>query len=124
MTRSTTDSDADIAKTKKSAPRKGKAGRMAPATNGEILVKGVVMGFVISGISHASRSITGALIKQPLTLFSTGLVTGYLTYKYRKEIIVLGSRTVEESKNFVLRQKENLGDLIAEIKEESNDAAK
>lgn len=119
------DKSKDIAgaddKHKKSGGRKGK-GRMAPATRGETLVKGVFMGFVISGVTHASRSLTSALVRHPLALFSTGVVTGYLTHKYRKEIIVVGSQTAKESKNFVLRQKENLGDLLAEIKEESERA--
>lgn len=92
---------------------------MAPPTNGEILVRGVAMGLIISGISHAGRSITGALIRHPLTLFSTGVITGYLTHKYRREIITVACRTAVESKNVVLRQKENLSDLIAEIREES-----
>jgi hypothetical protein len=108
-------------KHKKSGGRKGKSGRMAPATRGETLVKGVFMGFVISGISHASRSITDALIRNPVALFSTGLVSGYMTYKYRKEIIAVGSKTAEESKNFVLRQKENLLDLVAECREQEKD---
>lgn len=94
---------------------------MGPASNGEILVKGVVMGFIISGVTHASKSITRRLVGHPLALFSTGLLAGYLTHKYRKEIIVLGNKTAVESKNFVLRQRENLGDLIAEIKAENGD---
>ncbi|MCQ8116603.1 hypothetical protein [Methylomonas rosea] len=106
-------------KVKKSPTRKVKKARMAPPTNGEILVKGVVMGIVISGLTHASKSITRALIRHPLALFSGGVLAGYLAHKHRKDIIVLGSRTAEESRNFVLRQRENLGDLIAEIKEES-----
>ncbi|QPK65454.1 hypothetical protein IVG45_01505 [Methylomonas sp. LL1] len=78
------------------------------------------MGFVISGVSHASRSLTNALVRHPLSLFSLGVVTGYMTHKYRKELIAVGTQTAVESKNFVLRQKENLGDFIAEIKEESD----
>lgn len=124
MTHSTTDTDSSAGKTKKSTARKTKSDRMAPATNGEILVRGVAMGLIISGISHASRSITSALIRHPLTLFSTGVLTGYLTHKYRKEIITVASRTAVESKNVVLRQKENLNDLIAEIREESQEKRK
>lgn len=123
-TNSNTDTDTVRAKPKKSAHRQIKPGRMAPATNGEILVKGAVMGMIISGITHASRGITGVLVKHPLALFSSGLITGYLTHKYRKEIIVLGCKTAEESKNFVLRQKENLGDFLAEIQEESQESKK
>lgn len=121
MTHSTADADSN---TKKSTSHKRKPGRMAPATNGEILVRGVAMGLIISGISHASRSITGALIRHPLTLFSTGVITGYLTHKYRKEIITVASRTAVESKNVVLRQKEQLNDLLAEIREESREKQK
>lgn len=64
------------------------------------MVKGVFMGIVISGVTHASKSISGALVRHPLALFATGVVGGYLTHKYRKEIIIVGSRTAEESKNF------------------------
>jgi hypothetical protein len=119
MTRSKTEIDASGEKTKKPATRKTKAARMAPASNGEILVKGVVMGIVISGITHTSKTITRTLVKHPLALLTTGLIAGYLTHKYHKDIIVLGSRTATESKNFVLRQKENLGDLVAEIREDA-----
>ncbi|MDD5113978.1 MAG: hypothetical protein PHC94_08160 [Methylobacter sp.] len=124
MNKPPTDVDSTTVKAKKSAPRKGKSTKMLPATNGEILVKGVVMGIIISGITHASKSLTGALIKHPLSFFSMGLVTGYLTHKYRKEIIVVGNRTAEEGKNFVLRQKEYLIDFVEEIKEERSDKSK
>ncbi len=121
MTHATTDADSTIARTKKSTAHKGRSGRMAPATTGEILVRGVAMGIIISTITHASRSITRALIGYPLTLFSTGIVTGYLAHKYRKEIITVASRTAVESKNVVLRQKEHLNDFIAEIREENQE---
>lgn len=121
MTQASTDNDANTGKSKNSASRKRKPGRMAPATNGEILVRGVVMGIVISAITHASRRITGVLVRHPATLFSTGVITGYLTHKYRKEIITVASRTAVESKNVVLRQKEHLSDFIAEINEENQE---
>ena len=104
-------------KSKKSRGRRSKAGRMAPPTRGEALVKGVFMGIIISGVTHASKSISRALVGHPLALFSTGIVAGYLTHKYRREIIIVGSRTAMESKNFVLRQRENLLDLVAESRE-------
>lgn len=102
---------------KKNGSNGRKAKRMPPPTRGEALVKGVFMGIVISGVTHASKSITGALVRHPLALFATGVVGGYLTHKYRKEIIIVGSRTAEESKNFLLRQRENLLDLVAESRE-------
>ncbi|WFP52309.1 hypothetical protein PL263_09845 [Methylomonas sp. EFPC3] len=102
---------------KKSGTGGRKAKRMAPPTRGEALVKGVFMGIVISGVTHASKSITGALVRHPLALFATGVVSGYLTHKYRKEIILVGSRTAVESKNFLLRQRESVLDLVAESRE-------
>lgn len=121
MTELKSDRDSIAKPGKKSPRRKTKSVRMAPATRGETLVKGVVMGFVISSASQASRSLASALMRHPVALFSTGFVTGYLTHKYRKEIIVLGNRTTVESKNFVLRQKENLLDLVAECREHAQD---
>lgn len=102
---------------KKTISRKPKSARMAPPTRGETLIKGMFMGFVISNANQASKSIVHALVRHPLALFSTGVVTGYLAHKYRKEIIVLGNQTAEESKNFMLRQKENLLDFVAECEE-------
>jgi len=107
----------DTEKPKKTHSHKTKPQKMAPPTRGETLVKGVFMGIVISGVTHASKSITSALIKHPLALFSGGLAAGYLAHKYRKEIIIVGNRTAKESKNFLLRQKENLLDLVAESRE-------
>ncbi|MDT4332523.1 hypothetical protein ACQE3E_18710 [Methylomonas sp. MED-D] len=101
--------------------RKPKSARMAPPTNGEILVKGVVMGIVISGISHASRSIAKAFVRRPLGLFVAGIASGYFAHKYRKELLTVSGRTAVESRNFILRQKENLGDLIAEIRDPDRD---
>lgn len=109
---------------KKSTSRKTKSGRMAQPTKGETLVKGVVMGLIISNANQLSKSLFHALTRHPLAIFSTGFVTGYLTHKYRKEIIVLGSRTADESKNFVLRQKENLLDFVAECEEHAKDRDK
>ncbi len=117
MTQSNKETDF-VAKSSKKTPRaRNKAGRMAPPTRGETLVKGVVMGLIISNANQLSKNILHALTRHPLTIFSTGFVAGYLTHKYRKEIILIGTQTAEESKNFVLRQKENLLDFVAECEE-------
>jgi len=38
-------------------------------------------------------------------------------YKYRKEIISSATKTIDAGKDFVLHQKENLEDIVAEAKE-------
>jgi hypothetical protein len=124
MTESKTDSDSIAKPGKKPPRRKTKSKRMAPATRGETLVKGVVMGLIISNANQAGRSILGALLRHPAAMLSTGFAAGYLMHKYRKEIIVLGNETSAESKNFLLRQKENLLDLVAECQEHAQDRNK
>ncbi|TPQ27083.1 hypothetical protein C2U68_10080 [Methylomonas koyamae] len=57
------------------------------------------------------------LAKHPLLVFGAGMVAGYFVYKYRKDIIASASKTLEAGKDFVLHQKENLEDIVAEAKE-------
>jgi hypothetical protein len=40
-----------------------------------------------------------------------------MVYKYRKEIVSSTTKVVDAGKDFVLQQKENLEDLVAETKE-------
>jgi hypothetical protein len=54
-------------------------------------------------------------------MFSLGIAAGYLTHKYRKEIISVTCKTAEQGKDFVLRQKENIKDLIAEAQESTEE---
>ena len=63
-----------------------------------------------------------SLYKHPLIVFSLGVAVGYLTHKYRKEIVESANRAAEKSKDFVLQQRENLEDLIAAGKEAADDA--
>jgi uncharacterized membrane protein len=55
--------------------------------------------------------------KNPVIVFGLGLVAGYMVYKYRKEIIASTTKVVDAGKDFVLQQRENLEDLVAEAKE-------
>ncbi len=54
-------------------------------------------------------------------MFGLGITAGFLVHKYRKEIISITSKTAEQSKDFVLRQKENLKDLLAETQEDAEE---
>lgn len=62
------------------------------------------------------------LVKNPLVMFGVGFAAGYFAHKHRKEIIAAASAAAENSKDFVLRQKENLEDLLAETKDEAEGA--
>jgi hypothetical protein len=57
--------------------------------------------------------------RHPLVMFSLGIAAGYLAHKYRKEIITITSKAAEQSKDFLLRQKENFKDLLAETQEDA-----
>lgn len=58
------------------------------------------------------------LTKHPVLVFGLGMVAGYFVYKHRKDIIANTSKTIDAGKDFILQQKENLEDLVAEAKEE------
>ena len=91
-----------------------------PST-GNIVVTGIATGVAASVIIQSGKGIMSALAKQPLVMFSLGIATGYLTHKYRKEIISISSKISGQSKDFVLRQKENLKDLCAETREDAEE---
>ena len=61
--------------------------------------------------------IMNEIAKHPVLVFGLGLVMGAVVYKYRKEIIASTTRVVDAGKDFVLQQKENLEDIVAETKE-------
>ena len=82
-----------------------------------MMSKGIATGVAVSAITQTGRNIVSTLIKHPLVLIGLGFATGFLAHKYRKEIIATASSAAEQGKDFVLRQKESLGDLLAESKE-------
>lgn len=77
---------------------------------------------VAAAAAKPARSFLGRLARHPLLVFGLGLAAGYLVHKYRREIIAGVTRASEKSKDFVLQQKENLEDLVAECKECSDDS--
>lgn len=82
------------------------------------LTKQIATGTLVSAAVATSGKIMHKIIKSPVLVFGLGIVAGYFTYKYRKEIIASTNKAYDASKDFVLQQKENLEDLIAETKEE------
>lgn len=63
------------------------------------------------------------LAKHPLLVFGLGVAAGYYAHKYRKEIIESATMVGEKGKDFVLNQRENLEDLVAECHESADDEA-
>jgi len=68
-------------------------------------------------VSTGGKLMTKAS-KHPILVFGLGMVAGFFVYKYRKDIIAGATKTIDASKDFVLHQKENLEDIVAEAKEE------
>ena len=83
----------------------------------EVVAKGVATAVAATTIVQTGKGVMTTLAKHPLIVFSLGIAAGYLAHKYRKEIISISSKTAEQGKDFVLRQKENLRDLLAEAQE-------
>ncbi len=67
--------------------------------------------------TKAGKSFLGKVFSHPLVLFGLGVAVGYAIHKYRKDIIESATRASEKSKDFVLQQRENLEDLVAETRE-------
>jgi hypothetical protein len=91
------------------------------SSKGEVIVKSVVTAVAVSSIIHAGKGVMTTLTRHPLVMFSLGIAAGYLAHKYRKKIISVTDKTAEQTKDFVLRQKENLKDLLAETQEDSEE---
>ena len=95
------------------------------SSKGEVMFKGVATGVATavaaSTIIQTGKGVISTLAKNPIVMFSLGITAGYLAHKYRKQIISISSKTAGQSKDFVLRQKENLKDLLAETQEETEE---
>ena len=77
------------------------------------LMKGAVM----TAGAQTGKTIMSKITKHPLLLVGIGMVAGYYVHKYRKEIISSVTSAGDKGKDFVLQQKENLEDIVAESKE-------
>lgn len=81
--------------------------------------KGAAVGAAATAGTQAGRSLVKRVLTHPVVLFSLGMVTGYYIHKYRKEIIGSAMSVAEGGKDFMLQQRENLEDLLAERQEGS-----
>ncbi len=106
------------------AMQKVKQSGMAHAAHGhhhaaQSLGKQVAVGSMATATVKTGGKLVSKIVKHPVLVFGLGMVAGYFVYKYRKDIISSTNKAVDASKDFVLNQKENLEDLVAESKEEN-----
>ena len=76
----------------------------------------------------ATRTLVGhGLLRNPLMLLAGGIAggiaVGYLLHKHEKEIVLAVSKAIGMGKDFVMQQRENLDDLVAEAKDTEAQAA-
>ena len=81
--------------------------------------KQIMKGSMASATVKSGGKLMSKLAKHPVLVFGLGVVAGYVVYKYRKEIVSSVGKATDVGKDFVLQQKENLEDIVAETKEES-----
>jgi hypothetical protein len=94
-----------------------------PLFKGDMIAKAIVISVTVSTINHTSKAILRSLTRHPLIIFGLGVTTGYFAHKYRKRIIKAGNQAADESKQFVLRQRENLLDFLAENQDDADEQA-
>lgn len=87
---------------------------------GHPLTQGAMM--AATGFAAGRGLLGGSLLRNPLLLLGAGLAAGYLLHKYEKEIVLAVSKATGLGKDFVLQQKENLEDLVAEAQEQEAQA--
>ncbi len=95
---------------------------MPSAAPAAVSFHNVPKAFAATGIAAGAASQTGAgtfkrLLGNPWVLFGLGVTVGYLVHKYRKDIVGAANRAAEKGKDFVLQQRENLEDIVAEAGE-------
>jgi uncharacterized membrane protein len=80
--------------------------------------KQVMAGTLATATVNTGSKLMSKAAKHPVAVFGLGMLAGYFVYKYRKDIIASASKTIDAGKDFVLHQKENLEDIVAEAKED------
>lgn len=80
-----------------------------------------------TGFAAGRGLLGGTLLRNPLVLLAggvaAGIAAGFLLHKYEKEVVLALSKATGMGKDFVLQQRENLDDLVAEAKETEAQAA-
>ena len=98
-------------------------------TGASMMSHPVAKGAMMAATGYAAtRTLVGhGLLRNPLLLLAGGIAggvaVGYLLHKHEKEIVLAVSKAIGMGKDFVMQQRENLDDLMAEAKETEAQAA-
>jgi hypothetical protein len=57
------------------------------SSKGDMIIKGVATAVAASTIIQTGKGVMSTLARNPLVMFGLGIASGFLVYKYRKEII-------------------------------------
>ena len=94
--------------------------RIENSSKSDVLAKGVATAVVASTVIQTGKGIINVLARHPFIMLGLGIGAGYFAHKHRRKIISIANRTANQSKDFVLRQKENLKDIFADTQEDSD----
>jgi hypothetical protein len=89
----------------------------------------VAQGAMIAATGYAATRavVSHGLLRNPLMLLAGGIAggiaVGYLLHKHEKEVVLAISKAIGMGKDFVMQQRENLDDVVAEAKETEAQAA-
>jgi hypothetical protein len=93
------------------------------SSKSDLLAKGIATAVVASTIIQTGEGIVSVLAKDSFVISSLDIGVGYFAHKHRRKIISIANRTAKQSKDFALRQKENLEVILADSQEDM-DASK
>ena len=98
-------------------------------TGASMMSHPVAKGAMMAATGYAAtRTLVGhGLLRNPLMLLAGGIAggvaVGYLLHKHEKEVVLAISKAIGMGKDFVMQQRENLDDLVAEAKDTEAQAA-
>ena len=80
----------------------------------DVFASGIATGIVATVIVETGKGAVSLLAKNPLVVLGAGIATGYFAHKYRKEIILSSHKVTEQTKDFVVRQKNSFVEMLSE----------
>jgi hypothetical protein len=99
--------------------------KQMPGMMGHPVAKGAMM--AATGYAATRAVVSHGLFRSPLMLLAGGIAggvaLGYLLHKHEKDVVLVISKAIGMGKDFVMQQRENLDDLVAEAKETEAQAA-